>query len=764
MRPSRILLPLLVSALAAGPVSLAVGAAPAAAATPPPAPAFTSPLALNDASGSSTNGSEPSIAVDSHDNIYVSAPASVPFGGCPFWYVHKDGTSYDYRGTMDTDQGSVGGGDCDISTTTIPGAQFDDVSVTSLSVANLTSNVTMDGGATWQTVANSASQQIFGVDRQWQGADSGLGRHYQSVHDLATTNIQVSVSTDGGYQYVQNSFAIDPRTNRKALSSGVSISTVDGSNHFGAMVVDPATHHLFIPFLAPVEGSSGFQEHTLYIAEGDPCPAGQCNLPGGVPAPITWTSYKAFEAPAADNLSNDFPALAMGSDGMLYAAFSGAVTNPANSTAADVYSKSRIFVVHGATPHTAAGTWSTPVAVDPGTGNSNVFPWLVAGSAGNVGVAWYGSTLSNANSCPGAGSMGNGTSVSDNCLNVWHVGYAQSSDASAASPTYTATDISGTVHKGPICNQGLSCASGTRTMLDFFDVALDSLGRANIVYVSDMRSLDTADVQFTRQCSGTSLTGVALPGCATGGGTTGGGTTGGATTGTTGTPVPTNCVAPQITDVAGDATQTVVLDAHQPATNEPDVDLVDAGLTWDAAKNALVGVLHVSDLSAPPASAEYFRLDFTVNGTAYELQAQRDGAGTASYTWSKPALGGSVIGSVTGSFDAAHNAVTIELPAATYSATETTKPPLGEGSVFTQLSALGQRFVGAQGPDGTPVEGTGGGATPTVDTATAPAGCVYTAAPPPALPEVPYVALLPLAGVAVMGGRYVRRRRLAARV
>ena len=62
---------------------------------------------------------------------------------------------------------------------------------------------TTDGGATWKTVANSASQQAFVVDRQWQASDPALGRHYLTVHD-GTANIQTSVSTDDGYQYVQN--------------------------------------------------------------------------------------------------------------------------------------------------------------------------------------------------------------------------------------------------------------------------------------------------------------------------------------------------------------------------------------------------------------------------------------------------------------------------------------------------------------------------------------------------------------------------------
>ncbi|MDT7547529.1 MAG: hypothetical protein QOE99_3639 [Actinomycetota bacterium] len=740
MRARRLAVPLLVLALSSAPMLL-MGVTTAAAATPSP-PAFTAPLPLYDKAGASTNGSEPSIHVDSKDNVYVSAPAGVPTGGCPFWTVHKDAAGYDYRGTIDTDHASVGGGDCDISSTpsTTPGAAYDNVSVTSLSLANLTSNVTTDGGATFSTVANPVSQQAFVVDRQWQAADPTLGRHYLTVHD-GTANIQVSVSTDGGYQYIQNTFAIDPTKNRKALSSGVSISVVDGSNHFGALVVDPTNHHLYIPFLAPLEGTTGFNENTLYISEGDPCPSGACTTPAGTPSPISWTTYKAFDAPVADNLSNDFPALTMGSDGTLYAAFTGAVTNPATSNAGDEFSKSRIFVLHSTLKHSAA-TWAPPQAVDPGTGNANVFPWLVAGSDGNVGVAWYASTLAGT-TCPGAGAAGNGTSVSDNCLNVWHVAYAQSSDGNTSSPTWTVTDVSGTVHKGPICNKGLSCATGTRTMLDFFDVALDSAGRTNLVYVSDMRQLDTADVTYTRQCGGTSLTGVALADapCSTGGGAGGGGTTGGAV-------VPA-CPTPAITDAEGDATQVIVADTGQSTVNQKDLDIRDGNLAWSDATGELVALVHVSDLAAAPGSSEYLRFDFKLNNITYEITAKRDNTGATSFSWSQPGLGATSLGSLVGTFDDAKSAITVALPAAAYAAAQPTQPPLGLGSVISTMSVLTQRVAGV--------------VTATADSATSGA-CVYTVAAGPIVPEVPYAALLPLVAGGLLGAVELRRRRRRSRL
>ncbi|MGZ6827100.1 MAG: hypothetical protein ACXVGH_09935, partial [Mycobacteriales bacterium] len=207
--------PALSAALVVASSSLVLAATTSGTTTASPSPtAFAPSVPLFNAAGGSTLAAEPSIEVDRKGHVFVSGPAGVPTGGCPFWEVHPDsvgdnGKVYDYRGTIDTDHASVGGGDCDISITPRDGA-YDDVSVTSLSLANLTSNTTTDGGRTFQAVADPASQQVFGVDRQWQASDPGLDRHYLTVHDLATDNVEVSVSTDGGYQYVQNTPAITP--------------------------------------------------------------------------------------------------------------------------------------------------------------------------------------------------------------------------------------------------------------------------------------------------------------------------------------------------------------------------------------------------------------------------------------------------------------------------------------------------------------------------------------------------------------------------
>ena len=58
-----------------------------------------------------------------------------------------------------------------------------------------------------------------------------------------------------------------------------------------------------------------------------------------------------------------------------------------------------------------------------------------------------------------------------------------------------------------MCNNGTTCGitgPGDRTLLDFFQVAIDSVGRANIAYASDYSSPGSASTVYTRQNSGLS--------------------------------------------------------------------------------------------------------------------------------------------------------------------------------------------------------------------------------------------------------------------
>jgi hypothetical protein len=113
-------------------------------------------------------------------------------------------------------------------------------------------------------------------------------------------------------------------------------------------------------------------------------------------------------------------------------------------------------------------TWTTPVQVDRGAGTA-IFPWSVAGNAGNVDVVYY--------KTPYYGPEG-----PDNypMSAAWTVGFAQVSGGS-----FTETTASPVVHYGGVCESGVGC-TGNRDLYDDFGVAASpKTGRASIIYSTD---------------------------------------------------------------------------------------------------------------------------------------------------------------------------------------------------------------------------------------------------------------------------------------
>src|SRR5207248_10393286 len=107
----------------------------------------------------------------------------------------------------------------------------------------------------------------------------------------------------------------------------------------------------------------------------------------------------------------------------------------------------------------------------------------------------------------------------------WNTLFAQSFNADSREPVFTISPISHHImHNGPICNQGILCGSGTRTLADFFQVAIGPDGLANIAYAdngpvplpagnSDI-SVSGTHAEFARQASGPlALTNPTFPTC-----------------------------------------------------------------------------------------------------------------------------------------------------------------------------------------------------------------------------------------------------------
>src|SRR5438876_334138 len=176
IRVHRRLVGVLVAA-ALGALPFAIGG-PALAAKPSGA-SFNPNLLLQ----GSSNTAEPSIRTDRFGHSFVIGPTGVP-AGCKAWRVAHNGSSATYIGQPDH---TAGGGDCDwaigpqeTSSTISPAPTDDDLAYSSLSLANITTGKSDDGGSTFETpdsATDNTNQAIAGT--------ANYNRVYEAVGTVA---------------------------------------------------------------------------------------------------------------------------------------------------------------------------------------------------------------------------------------------------------------------------------------------------------------------------------------------------------------------------------------------------------------------------------------------------------------------------------------------------------------------------------------------------------------------------------------------------
>jgi hypothetical protein len=131
-------------------------------------------------------------------------------------------------------------------------------------------------------------------------------------------------------------------------------------------------------------------------------------------------------------------------------------------------------------PSTIPGsTWrTTPVQVNSGAtaGKANVFPWVAADANGHVVVVWLG-----------ADKAGNSNNVVQMAGAQWNVYAAETVNGNDTAPIftqYTASDH--VIHTETVSTGGLQPGgTASRSLADFFQVALDPQHRANISFADD---------------------------------------------------------------------------------------------------------------------------------------------------------------------------------------------------------------------------------------------------------------------------------------
>lgn len=396
---------------------------------------------------SSDQDVEPRIVHDVLGNYYVAAIQGVP-GGIDVWKSTDSGNTFSYLGQPDGLQiGSALGADG-----VGLGGGDEDIAVSpsgvvyasSLWLGSATQSTSFTGGTTW--VSNPFSSDLPLVDRQW------IAPHGNS--ELYLTTKQLGADTNGTVSlFVAKSFDNGITFPQVALVTTPEAGIQPGDQ--GNITVDQNNGNVYTVFI----GSNG---NIIWLA---------ASTDGGK----TWILKQVFAAPAGTNLANIFPVVAVDSASNVFVVFS----NGAN-----------VFL----TASTNQGaSWTTPVRVNNGAATKTAMgPWISAGAPGHVNIAFWGTSAADANSATAS----------------WQVFNAQSANATKAIPTIAQAAATGVIHVGPICNQGLACAAGTRNLAEYFapDVGLN--GEALIIYSDDKNTTSptgAARTFFVKQTGGSTL-------------------------------------------------------------------------------------------------------------------------------------------------------------------------------------------------------------------------------------------------------------------
>ena len=646
-------------------------------------------------------GAEPSIRVpaDGKSAAYVSAPTGL---GSNFWRItkkkHADGSVTFKQGPVMQPDLGTGGGDSEISVgdltqTNPPANGCLPIAYSGLhnidALDNFTVATSTDCGKSFN-IANPFATQNTLTDRQWQVFD-GVKTNFLIYHLVSTGQIVVSESADGGQTYVSLG-----ASNANGIIDPALLAESGNNQQIGNIIVNHAE-----PITGTTNQISGEPVHAMYAIFGLADDAGialQSNAPGSeyngldslyvgksVDGGVTWTDTKVFSVDpnTKRELNMLFPVITADSAGNLYAAW------------ADTYKvQYAVSTDHGA-------HWSKPFQVNrdnrgttsagadnPDPGKADVFPWLAAGGNGLLDVVWY---------------HGEGGAAASNRIyrdpgdakTKWTVAFAQLSDAThlrngRARPTvlnYT-NAITPVIHIGDICQNGTLCDLGVdnpvaprkdRSLLDFFQVAIDKQGRAHLAIGDNKAAPGQLFSAYTTQLTGYSvLSGHKLKPLTV--------------------KYPKLDCAPDatFTDPSGDADEVVV---GTPAPSAPALDVVRSYLTWAAKAKTVTFHIAVKDLSQDPpqgATGEAWDYSFGLGGTGYDLFGVHDQSGDSADIESPTRTG--VSDDVKFVVDKAHNEFRFTLAADALNKIkgDAHGPVIGPGSEITGLTITSRRSEGGR--------------------------------------------------------------------
>ena len=384
------------------------------------------------ATGCGTNAAgEPAIHVSRAGNVFLGSELGLG-GGSELWRglgatggATASGCGLEFRGQPNAVATGLGasGGDIDIANASAPNSSGNyNLYVASLNLGSVNVAHSTDNGTTFSQTPVQGGLPLD--DREWIAA-FGASTSLLSYHDIATNDIDVLTSTNGGQTYTHTSQVI-PETDYKA-----------GANELGNLVIDhdnlPAAggFYAYQAFVAP-SSSSGSANNEAFL--GVSSDGGKTWADNPIPCSV---------AGASTSLDHNFPNVSVAPNGNVYYAW---------SDDKNVYTAE-------STDH--GNTWTCSGAVSTNTAQA-IFPWLAATNSG-VDLVYYGApTTTN---------------------QTWSVYFAQSTGGSWGTPQQLMA-----VHSGSVCEGGVNCTSG-RQLFDDFGIDTDSSGWAHIAFSQDSPSL-----------------------------------------------------------------------------------------------------------------------------------------------------------------------------------------------------------------------------------------------------------------------------------
>lgn len=433
-------------------------------------------------------GYEPDLAIATAGKYKGSTYTSVPNGFSTtmsyLWRSDDNRRSFHFTegNALGKQTTCVGGGDTELKVDPVSGdVYFNDLQ----GLTNFTNSRSTDGGHTWQTSCTSVNG--VGVDRQWIGIDSNGGKSavgsgandgrlyfdYDNVEqNLGGNQLVMNESVDGVHYGNKCELSGAPCALPPAVISpdegipgNIVVDNVAGSrfqHRVYAIHTDSANSGIIVSYCGGLKTDKSAAQVADYCTDPtkfDPSDPSRVN-----------TNWHDSFVRAKGNWQGGylFPSIAVDTKGNLYAVWA---EYPGQSAA------SGPGAIKLAISRDGAKTWSAPITISPKSLPNDVMPWVVAGSPGRIGIAWYGSTTAK-------GAQGAyGPDSADNAQ--WNLYYSTSLNALTKSPAFGMTKVSDhPVKYGNISTQGLG-GSPDRSLGDFFQVQMGLHGEAVISYVDD---------------------------------------------------------------------------------------------------------------------------------------------------------------------------------------------------------------------------------------------------------------------------------------